>query len=427
MDVNINLNEVQSNSDGGRSILDQIINNQTATEVANLNVVKIINDIFAELNSREKDVLARRFGLHGQGKETLENIGTVHNLTRERIRQIETVAIKKLLQLKNLDNYLSGFKKVIYQLLEEHGGFMEKEYLIKNLIKYSLSSGKITGNGDEDYHKNYLDFLISKLLPAEFAEISNSKVLKNVFKLKYQEIDHIEELCEELFEKIAQLEKVMTTEEILNLITDELVSYNTHKEKLNISDSNIIDLSEVLRNELFDENFDVINSNKTLYSILQAAKKIEQNKFGYWGSADWREIYPKTINDKVYLILKNSREPMHFAEIADKINQIGFDDKKANAATVHNELILDKKYILIGRGLYALSEWGFSNGTVGDVIINILDTENDGLDRDEIIKRVLEQRKVKRATIVLALMDKKKFEKVDGKYKLKKNGRYNCE
>jgi len=90
---------------------------------------------------------------------------------------------------------------------------------------------------------------------------------------------------------------------------------------------------------------------------MQAVKNLEQNKYGDWGIADWQEIKPKTVNDKIYLILKHEGKPLHFTEIANKINEIKFDKKKANAATVHNELILDGRYVLISRGTYGLKEW----------------------------------------------------------------------
>jgi len=111
---------------------------------------------------------------------------------------------------------------------------------------------------------------------------------------------------------------------------------------------------------------------------------------------------------------------MHFAEIADRINQISFDRKKANAATVHNELILDEKYILVGRGLYGLKEWGYRKGTVADVIEKVITEAGRALSREEIIEKVLGQRLVKKATINLALMNREKFELVGGdKYYLK--------
>ena len=179
-------------------------------------------------------------------------------------------------------------------------------------------------------------------------------------------------------------------------------------------------MSNILKKELFEEDGELINSNKVIYSILQAAKRIEQNKFGHWGTNDSREITPKTINDKIYLVLSNHGKPMHFKEIAERINEVSFDKKIANAATVNNELILDKKYVLIGRGLYGLKDWGYKKGTVADIIVGILKDSAKPLAKDEILEEVLKQRLVKKATVILALMNKDKFSKIEGgKYTLK--------
>ena len=398
-----------------KSILDQIITNHQAEEVARLDAVEIINDLFSELNERERDVLIRRFGLHGKDRETLEEIGKIHSLTRERIRQIETTSIKRLRQLKSLDDYLRGLKNVIIHLLEEHGGLMEKEYLFNNLVNFSIGACKKDDN--EKNHKRHFDFLISKLLPDEFEEINNSDHFKESLKLKYHSLEHLESLALELLIKIREAKKIFATEDLINL-SKGLNAYKVNEDKFN--QANNLDISGVLASNLFQEPADFINQNKAIYSILQAAKKIEQNKFGHWGIEEWREIKPKTINDKIYLILKNCGKPMHFAEIAEKINQTGFDKKKANAATVHNELILDDKYILVGRGLYGLKERGYEKGTVTEVIEKIMAEADRPLSREEIINRVLDQRMVKKATINLALMNREKFELVaGGKYKIK--------
>jgi len=387
-----------------KSILDQIINNHQAEEVASLDAIEIINNLFGELSERERDVLTRRFGLHGQDHETLEEIGKIHKLTRERIRQIETTSVKRLRQLENLDKYLTGLKNVITHLLEEHGGLMEKEYLFNNLVNFSLGANK--KDDSEIKHKRHFDFLISKLLPDKFEEINDSPVFKGSYKLKYQSLEHLEALALELLEKVRQAKKIFATEDLISL-AKELESYKNNQDKFKQAGN--LDISGVLANDLFQEKIELVNANKAIYSIFQAVKKIEQNRFGHWGVDESREIKPKTINDKIYLILKNSGKPMHFAAIADKINQIGFDKKTANAATVHNELILDEKYILVGRGLYGLKEWGYEKGTGADVIANVLKQAGRALSREEIIEKVLEQRVVKKATINLALMNRDKF------------------
>jgi hypothetical protein len=397
------------------SILDQILDNQKAEEVARLDAVEIINNLFSELTDRERDVLIRRYGLHGSDKETLESIGSAHKLTRERIRQIETTSVKKLQQLDNLSEYISTLKNIIYQLLEEHGGLMEKEYLLNILAGFSLS-GANRENEKELIHKNYLNFLITKLLHKEFEEVLNSKYFKQSYKLKFQELSHLEELLEELLKNIHDYKRIHKTEELINLIT-KLENYKKYQDKFEVDSS--LDISPVLGGDMFNENFEVINKNKVLYSILKAAKKIEQNKFGHWGLYNSREIKPKTINDKIFLILKNNGKPMHFGEIAENINQTAFDGKKANSATVHNELILDDKYVLVGRGLYGLKEWGYEKGTVSDVIEEIINENGNALTREQIIEKVLGKRIVKKATIILALMNKDKFDKNEGRYALK--------
>ncbi len=398
------------------SILDQIINNQKTEEVSKLNVVEIINNLFGELSEREKDILIRRYGLHGRKRETLEKIGQVHNLTRERIRQIEIASIRKLQQLNNLEDYITTLKKVIFQLLEEHGGLMEREYMLDILAGFSLNGFKAKEE-NELIHKNYLNFLITKLLHHEFEEVISSPHFKESYRLKFAQLNHLEEVLSELLGVVREAKRIYTTEEIIEL-AKRLESYRRHKEKLVCGGA--LDIARVLKTELFKEENEVVNRHKPLYSILKAARHIEQNKFGHWGLCDWPEIRPRTVNDKIYLVLKNHGEPIHFAEITNLINRIGFDNKKANPATVHNELILDDKYVLVGRGLYGLKEWGYRKGTVTDVIEEILKIADKPLTRDEIIEKVFEKRIVKRATIVLALMNKDRFVKVEGRYSLKK-------
>ena len=102
--------------------------------------------------------------------------------------------------------------------------------------------------------------------------------------------------------------------------------------------------------------------------------------------------------------------------MAEKIEETF--NKEAHVATTHNELIKDDRFVLVGRGLYALSEWGYSNGVVRDVIKTVL-KDKGALTKEDVIKEVLKQRQVKENTIYVNLQNPRYFRKdVKGRYSL---------
>lgn len=339
------------------NILEQMVKEEKKEEIAHLNAVNIVNNLFSELLERERDVLSRRFGLSGGKSETLEKIGQMHKLTRERVRQIESASIRKIKKLDSLESYLGLLKTTIAKILEEHGGLVSRDYLLDILTVYTLEIGGDSEAEVDDetknLYRNHFDFVISKLLEDDLELVKNSDRFNPSYKLKSQETDYLEELADDLMNKIDNIKKTLTTEELLEMLKS-LDAYNKYQDKINNSSA---DITRVFKSKTFVDKGEIINQNKILYSLMQAVKNIERNKFGYWGKADSHEIKPKTINDKIYLVLKNEKKPMHFTEIASKINEIKFDNKKANPATVHNELILDNRYVLTGRGMYGLKEW----------------------------------------------------------------------
>lgn len=341
------------------NLLEKIVKEQNTEEFNNLDATKIVNSLFSELLDREKDILSRRFGLGGEKAETLEKIGGLHKLTRERVRQIESASIKKIKKLENLEMSIDFLKKAVEDLLEENGGLIRRDYLLDILTVICLEINNDSNASDEEYEKNrriyrnHFNFIISKLMGDSFELVDNHNDFNSSFKTKDYDISSLEELTKDLLAKVDTLKKTMKTEELLDLLK-ELDSYNRHKENLNRQG---VDITKIFKSQVFPDKAELINNNKILYSLMQSIKNLEQNKYGDWGIADWQEIKPKTVNDKIYLILKHAGKPLHFTEIAKKINEIKFDRKTANAATVHNELILDNRYILVGRGTYGLKEW----------------------------------------------------------------------
>lgn len=340
------------------NILEKMVKDEKSEELTRLNAISIVNNLFSDLLDRERDILSRRFGLSGVKGETLEKIGQMHKLTRERVRQIEAASIRKIKKLENLEEFLNSLRNIINQLLEEHGGMLRKDYLLDILTVYCLEVGKQEGeNVSEDrksIYRNHFNFLISKLLEDGFDIVKDSNEFNPYYKIKGKNVSHLEEMTNDLVAKVEEVQKTLTTEDILDLLK-KLNSYTKISDEL--AEAGNSDLTSLFKSETFPDKAEIINGNKVLYALLQTVKNVEQNKYGHWGKADWQEIKPKTINDKIYLVLKNEGKPMHFTDIAAKINEMKFDKKNANPATVHNELILDERYLLTGRGMYGLKDW----------------------------------------------------------------------
>ncbi len=153
---------------------------------------------------------------------------------------------------------------------------------------------------------------------------------------------------------------------------------------------------------------------QTLRSALEISRLILKNDEELYGLKEWPEINPRTIKDRAYLVFKKIQTPLHFSRVAELIG------KDCLPQTVHNELIKDPRFVLVGRGIYALKEWGYIEGEVKDVIAKVLKESGRPLTKEEIVEKVLEQRMVKKATVLLNLCNKNYFKRdSEGKYFLK--------
>jgi hypothetical protein len=153
---------------------------------------------------------------------------------------------------------------------------------------------------------------------------------------------------------------------------------------------------------------------KSLLSFLEASKHIMRSWDGKWGLKAWPDVNPRGIRDKAYLVLKRHEKPLHFTEVSNLIQEFQGEflqnkEKKVLPQTVHNELIKDQRFVLVGRGTYALSDWGYEPGTVKDVIISLLRGNGGRMAKEDIIEKTLSQRQVKESTVELNLQDRSIF------------------
>ncbi len=392
------------------TILNEIISEGQVNEVASLNLAEIISHLLSNLNPREQDVLRRRYGLAGSEKETLESIGRAHKLTRERIRQIENVSVNKIKKNQSSEKLLSKLQKTVGDLLSEHGGVIDKSYLFK--ILHQLAKLQNVNSESAEYY-NHLSFLTSRIINDNLEELNDQELFNDLLKLKEQGIEHLAEVATEALNKISEAKLMVATDDLIDLILKSS-TYQKHVDKFQAPGN--LDFSNQMKEALPDYS-DKVWGNRVVYGLIKSIKKLDQNKFGNWGHTAWREVLPKTVNDKIYLVLKNHGKPMYYGDIAKRITELGFDAKNVNTATTHNELILDDKYVLVGRGMYGLKEWGYQDGTVADVVEAVLKAAARPMAKDELTEAVMKQRLVKQTTVNLALMNKNRFAKnSEGKY-----------
>ncbi len=310
-------------------------------------------DLISVLPERTKNIICRRFGFSKNKRETLEAIGKSYKVTRERVRQIEKDGVSQA--KKGIERYPDIFN-YFNETIDKFGGLKREDLFLDILAK------------DESV-KNSVVFLLN--MSDSISRIPENKEFNAIWIKDHNSLFKAKEL-----------------------ISDVKKSLQKKKE--------LLSPKEIAANRGIPEEI--------LVSYLEISKEIVQNKEGYFGLYKWPEINPRGIRDKAYIVLKKKGEPLHFREIASSLGN------NANPQTTHNELIKDPVFVLVGRGVYALSEWGYTPGEVKEVIRGILKKEG-ALAKNDIINRVSSQRIVKKNTIIQNLSNKKYFVRTpDGKY-----------
>lgn len=323
-------------------------------------VASIIESIEQE---REREIVTRRFGLY-ERKETLEQIGELLGITRERVRQLEKailIRIKIAAEKGNLPDVTST-EKVIIRTLSDMGRIARTQDLTDTLLTKKSDARE----------RAHIAF-IAELAP-------NLTVV--------DESDH--------YYNAVGISEYGDDKKIKKAVDEIVKTIKANKEPISI---------ENLHSKLNYEHPKHVDALASVSKHLAHLKDI-------WGLTKWPTVNPKNIRDKIFVILSEAAKPLHFSEIAESIKDSDFNRKDVTTQAIHNELIKDSRFVLIGRGIYALDTWGYSKGTVADTISDVLKKSKEPLHRDEIVKRVLETRQVKETTILLNLQSKSQFKRV---------------
>ncbi|MEM6997729.1 MAG: sigma factor-like helix-turn-helix DNA-binding protein, partial [Patescibacteria group bacterium] len=327
-----------------------------------LDIETIIKDILATIDrEREQEIISRRFGLFDR-KETLEQIGELLGITRERVRQLEKAVMTRLQAAASKEMpHLSNVEAHLAQHVSDMG----------NAARVRELAARLTDEGNK-IDQARVAFL-AKLSPNFAVVDEDDSHFQGVGIANHHDVKDMKSHVADIVKHIREL--------------GEPSAAHVVQERLGKFEANHVHALATLSKKL-----------ATLNNV--------------WGLTRWPTVNPKTIRDKIYLVLRDNGKPLHFSEISKAISDSDYKRKDVTTQAIHNELIKDKRFVLIGRGIYALKEWGYSKGTVADVISDVLREAGEPLHRDEIIKRVLKSRIVKETTILLNLQGKPQFKRV---------------
>ena len=332
---------------------------------------RFLSSVLGEFSPKQQRVIEDRFGLKSGRHQTLQEIGDSLGVTRERVRQIEAQVLKKI--TPRLRKEMGGFLREVEEYLKSVGGVRRDDHFIADVKMRWFKNVQI----------KHLDHKIRFLLWAaghpRFHKADDS----------FDDFWYTDETAKRSFMEF----------------TKKATAFFKRAGKEKVLENPKAHLA--LCKDVATCHF---------YAI---PRHFASNVFGDVGLREWAEIYPKTVRDKAYLVLKKHGKPSHFSEIARLIHTSGLQKKPAHVQTVHNELIKDKRFVLVGRGMYGLQEHGFAPGTVRDVIATLL-KQHGPLDADNVIQLVGKQRFLKENTVLLNLQNKKHFERLnDGTYRVR--------
>lgn len=312
---------------------------------------------------REREIISRRFGLFDR-KETLEQIGEMLGITRERVRQLEKAILirLKIAAEEGKIPSISEVERAVIRDLSENGRVGRVQDVTSRLV----------GTEKAPTHRAHIAFL-AELSPKLTVVNENDNYYHAVGIAEYGSEKELKKRVDDLVKLIKQHGEPV--------YLDDLYAKTDYEQPSHVSG-------------------------------LASVSKLLATLNGYWGLVKWPTVNPKNIRDKIYVILNENGKPMHFSEIAKAIKVSDFKRKNVTTQAIHNELIKDDRFVLIGRGIYALDSWGYHKGTVSDIITDVLNEAGEPLHRDDIVRRVLKKRQVKETTILLNLQSKPEFKRV---------------
>ncbi len=328
-----------------------------------VNFSDLMDQLLDLLTEKERDIIQRRFSLEGGAKETLDHIGKSYSITRERVRQIEAVALTKLARI-SMDPSMQKIHKLAFSILEDHGKVMSDDNLVSEMLKGLVDEKSINANA----------IRLAMKVSSQLIKQEKNQFYVSFWRTSDVSLAFVKDGIKAVKKALKQQKDVMSVMEIADMMVGQ-----------------------------YSADF--------IESVLQIDWEFKSTENG-WGLSTWRHINPRSIKDRITIIFKEVAKPLHFNEVINHVINDFKGKKMVTHQAIHNELIRHEEFVLVGRGLYALKEWGLPSGTVCDLIESVLEENGEPMKRQDLIKAVLKKRDIRLGTISLNLQKYPFFKRV---------------
>lgn len=327
---------------------------------------KAVETLLSAVPKRAAIVLERRFGLgKGNRRYTLEAIGKTYGITRERVRQIERDGLQRIKKSSVYKEFFPTFA-LFKEYLSSQGGVLTEESLVHHFT-------------EDPRDASFVRFLV--MLTPHLVYRGEDMSFRARWACDPPNMDKVERVLRTTAAEARVHSGVVATPELI---------------------------AAVARHSAGEALLD--STDEIALQRLAISRELAHNFFGEWGHISSPLVRPRGVRDMAYLVFQKEGKPLHFLQAAERIRSM-VAPRKVHVQTVHNELIKDIRFILVGRGTYGLAEWGYEAGTVRDIITRVL--SRGPLPREGIVSAVLQKRNVKENTILINLQNRKHFKRLE--------------
>ncbi len=262
------------------------------------------------LSTHQKDIINRRLGTYSQHTETLESIARDYNLSRERIRQIEKIAKKKVFSLSNCKTARPLFTQIDLIFAKE-GGVLETGNLIAKLTA-KLPAVNINS---------------ANIIPILVVMAGYKEILEGVWASKETDTSFII--------KIQNLAKIILTKRGKPIPKSELVEA----------------VSMCLQKEGLTPPATFIEA------CITSSRSLKTDTFAMVFLVEWQYFIPQSRIDYVKDVLESLDRPAHYKEITLRINEMLPKEAQYSEKSIQVILGSSDLFVRVKTGTYALAKW----------------------------------------------------------------------